>query len=194
MKLFALQLKSCLYNRCFNLETEQTECLGKCECRCNISITQTVFIYPIIDMNCTCLLTFGKKTTHASFEILPCLFNTNYRYLKLVCNLLNTHVLGTNTAAIFLSNDHSLYAPINRRRMSCMISFVWHQTICQERIESGKNEKWKNSCTQWDSNLQPWDLMSDALPTELTGLRCKLYYLNDLYIYTYMYFLYQCIH
>ena len=40
----------------------------------------------------------------------------------------------------------------------------------------------KNSWSQWNSNQQPWDLKSDARPTELTGLRCKLYYLNDLYV------------
>ena len=34
-----------------------------------------------------------------------------------------------------------------------------------------------------DSNPQPWDLKYDALPSELAGLRCKLYYLNY-YIYT----------
>ena len=34
---------------------------------------------------------------------------TNYVVeLKLVCTNLNYHVLGTSTAAIFLSNDHSL--------------------------------------------------------------------------------------
>ena len=52
--------------------------------------------------------------------------------------------------------------------------------------------KMGNSCSQWDSNQQPWDLKSDALPTELIGLRWKLYYLNDLY--TYMYFRYQYVH
>ena len=48
------------------------------------------------------------------------------------------------------------------------------------------------ACSQWDSAKEPWDLKSDALPTELTGLRCKLHYLNEHYVY--MYFLYQCIH
>ena len=33
-------------------------------------------------------------------------------YLKLVRTHLNYLVLGTSTAVIFLSNDHSLYAPI----------------------------------------------------------------------------------
>ena len=33
-----------------------------------------------------------------------------------------------------------------------------------------KKYKMKNSCPQWDSNPQPWDRKSDALPTELAGL------------------------
>ena len=33
-------------------------------------------------------------------------------WLELVRTNLNYHVLGTSTAAIFLSNDHFLYAPI----------------------------------------------------------------------------------
>ena len=30
--------------------------------------------------------------------------------------------------------------------------------------------KMKKSCPQWNSNPQPWDLKSDALPTEIAGL------------------------
>ena len=33
-----------------------------------------------------------------------------------------------------------------------------------------QNTKWKISCPQWDSNPQPFDSKSDALPTELAGL------------------------
>ena len=33
-----------------------------------------------------------------------------------------------------------------------------------------QNTKWKISCPQWDSNSQPFDSKSDALPTELAGL------------------------
>ena len=58
--------------------------------------------------------------------------------LKLVCTLLNYHVLGTTTANVFLSNDHSLYAPIYLGWRSCLISFEWDQSTCQERIESDK--------------------------------------------------------
>ena len=68
--------------------------------------------------------------------------------LKLVCTLLNYRVLGTSTAAIFLSNDHSLYMHLYTsdevyRYMKCLISFVWHQSTCQERVESDnmQNEK-----------------------------------------------------
>ena len=38
---------------------------------------------------------------------------------------LNYHVLGTCTAVIFLSNGHSVYAPIYLGGTSCLISFVW---------------------------------------------------------------------
>ena len=71
--------------------------------------------------------------------------------------------------------------------MSYLISFVWHQSTCQERVEIEKMENEKFLLTV---GLEPkaLGLKSDALPTELTGLRWKLYYLNDLYVY--MYFLY----
>ena len=59
--------------------------------------------------------------------------------------LLNYRVLETSTAAIFLSNGHliSLYAPIYLGWTSSLISFVWDQSTCQERVESDKiqNEK-----------------------------------------------------
>ena len=58
--------------------------------------------------------------------------------LKLVYTLLNYRVLGTSTAAIFLSNDHSLYAPIYLGLTSCLISFEWDQPTCQGRVESDK--------------------------------------------------------
>ena len=71
-----------------------------------------------------------------------------YRYdkqhiLKLVCTLLNYRVLGTSTAYVFLSNEHSLYAPIYIGWTSCLISFAWDQSTCQERVGSEKihNEK-----------------------------------------------------
>ena len=57
-----------------------------------------------------------------------------------------------------------------------------------------KKCKMKNPCSQWDSNPRLWGLKSDTLPTELTGFRYKLFYLN--YLYVYMFFLYQiiCLH
>ena len=33
-----------------------------------------------------------------------------------------------------------------------------------------QNTKWKGPCPQWDSNPQPFDSKSDALPNELAGL------------------------
>ena len=74
--------------------------------------------------------------------------------------------------------------------------YAWFHLYGTSRPARGASKakkcKIKNSCSHWDSNPQPLDLKSDALPTELTGLRCKLYYLNDLYVY--MHLLYQCIH
>ena len=72
--------------------------------------------------------------------------------LQLVHTLLNyatcSSNVGTSTVAIFLSNDHSLYAPIYLGWTSCLISFVWHQSSCQERVESNKmqNEKILPTC------------------------------------------------
>ena len=46
-------------------------------------------------------------------------------------------------ATVFLSNDHSLYAPIYLGWTSCLNSFAEDQSTCQERVESDKiqNEK-----------------------------------------------------
>ena len=52
-----------------------------------------------------------KYTTTFSDEILT-RHNSQTLFLKLVRTPLNYHVLGTSTAAIFLSNDHSFYVPI----------------------------------------------------------------------------------
>ena len=55
-----------------------------------------------------------------------------------------------------------------------------------------QNTKWKISCPQWDSNPQPSDSKSDALPTELAGLgECypfkSPYYIHVLPILMYIY-------
>ena len=47
--------------------------------------------------------------------------------LKLGRTLLNYRIQGTSTAAIFVSNDHSVYAPIYLGWTLCLISFVWDQ-------------------------------------------------------------------
>ena len=58
--------------------------------------------------------------------------------LKLVRTLLNYRILGTSIAAIFFQ-----MIIIYLRWTSCLISFVWDQSTCQERVESDKiqNEK-----------------------------------------------------
>ena len=111
------------------------------------------------------------------------LCENRWKCLKLVHTLLKYRVLGISTAAIFLPNDHSLHVPIYLGWLSCMLSFVWHQSTCQVRVESEKMQNEQNSYSQWNSDPQPWDLKSDDLPHELTWLRRKLYcFLNDLYV------------
>ena len=56
-------------------------------------------------------------------------------------------------------------------RMDVMLDF-----ICMGPVDltgarrKRQNTKWKIPCPQWDSNSQPFDSKSDALPTELAGL------------------------
>ena len=56
-------------------------------------------------------------------------------------------------------------------RMDVMLDF-----ICMGPVDlpgarrKRQNTKWKISSPQWDSNPQPFDSKSDALPTELAGL------------------------
>ena len=56
-------------------------------------------------------------------------------------------------------------------RMDVMLDF-----ICMGPVDlpgarrKRQNTKWKIFCPQWDSNPQPFDFKSDALPTELAGL------------------------
>ena len=85
--------------------------------------------------------------------------------------LWNYGELGTSSN-IFLSYDYSLYAPIYLEWTSCLISFASDQSTCKERVES---DKMKNSCPPLDSNPQPWDLKSAALPSELVGLVNAVY-------------------
>ena len=55
-----------------------------------------------------------------------------------------------------------------------------------------QNTKWKIPCPQWDSNPQPFDSKSDALPTELAGLGKCCPFKWPLVI-TFMYSQYQCL-
>ena len=56
-------------------------------------------------------------------------------------------------------------------RMDVMLDF-----ICMGPVDlpgarrKRQNTKWKILCPQWDSNPQPFDSKSDALPTELAGI------------------------
>ena len=109
--------------------------------------------------------------------------NTNWMssILKLVRTPLNYRVLGTRTAAIFLSKwSFSLCTYIHR--MNVMLDFICVGTSWHAKCASNAtNYKMKNSCPQCDSNRQPWYLLSDDLPTELRGLCWKLIYQNGLY-------------
>ena len=82
----------------------------------------------------------------------------------------------------FLPNDHSLYAPtcIYLGWTSCLISFVWGQSTCQERVESDKIQNEKVLPTVG----QPWYLKSDALPTGLARLVDSCLLKWPYYIYT----------
>ena len=114
--------------------------------------------------------------------------------LKLKCTYLNYRVQGTSTAAIFLSNDNSLYALIN---LGWIYMNAWFHSYGISRLARSTSKatkyKTKNSCTQWDSNPQPWDLNEVLCSTDWANRSWwKLYYINDLC--THIYFRYQCIH
>ena len=105
---------------------------------------------------------------------------------------LNYHAQETRTATVFLSNDHSLYAPMYLGWTSCLMSFVLDQSTCQERVESDKiqNEKFLTTVGR-----EPTALRFEVGRSTIWSNRAwrKLY--NCLKnLYTYMYFRYQCIH
>ena len=111
--------------------------------------------------------------------------------LKLVRTNLYYCVLGTSTAAIFLSNDHSLYSPIYFGWTSCLISFVWDRSTCQKRVESDKIQHEKVLLTV---GIKPRTLQFEVWCFTDWAYRAwwKLFNLIDLY--TYMYFQYHCIY
>ena len=98
--------------------------------------------------------------------------------------LLNYRVLGTSTALFSFKWSFSLCTYIYLGWMPCLISFVWHQFTCQ--VESDKMYNKKNLAHSGIRTYSPeiWSLML----YQLSGLRWKLYYFNDLY--TYIYFRY----
>ena len=79
-----------------------------------------------------------------------------------MCIISNYCVLGTSTAAICLSNEYSLHAPIYLGWMSCLISFVLYQWSCRVRVESKKNAERKILTLSGTRNPQPWDLKYDV--------------------------------
>ena len=127
---------------------------------------------------------------HCMLKVRP--WHTSHpRILKLVRTLLNYRVLGTSITAIFLSNHHSLYEPIYLWWMHAWFHLYGTSQPARSSSKAIKC-KIKNSCPQWDSNPQPWELKSNALTTdELIRLWWKIC-LNRLY--TNINFWYQCIH
>ena len=103
---------------------------------------------------------------------------------------LNYCVLGTIATALLCSNDHSLYAPTYRGWTSCLISFVWDQSTSQERVESDtiQKEKFLPTMVLGPTVMRFEVYCSTDLPNHAWW---KLSYLD--YLYTYMYFCYQCI-
>ena len=71
-------------------------------------------------------------------------FKSSYFILKLVCILLSYPVLGTSTAAIYLLNGRSLYAPIHSDECHAWFHTCMYCTSRPSRSESkAKNAKWK---------------------------------------------------
>ena len=110
------------------------------------------------------------------------------QWLKIVRTLLNHRVLGTSSATVFLSNDHSLYAPIYLGWTSCLILFACNQSACQERVESDKiqNEKYLPTVGLEPTTLRFQFLCSTDLPGLLNAVRLNC-------LIKYMYSQYQCI-
>ena len=85
------------------------------------------------------------------------MFNASAHYLVY-------RVAWTSTAAISLSKEHSRYAPLYFRWMSCLISFVWHKSTCQELFGSEKMQNVKFLLKVW---LEPTVLRSDDKKEEI---------------------------
>ena len=73
--------------------------------------------------------------------------NTIWSMTNPVCIHSTYRVLGTSTAAIFLSNDHSLYAPVYLGWSPCLFSFVFHQIQCQSM-----SSDYKSKCCGFESH------------------------------------------
>ena len=96
------------------------------------------------------------------FHILHFFSETDERILKLVHTLLNYRLLGTRTAAIFFQ-----MIILSMHLCTSDGRHAWFHLYLARRPAI---YQMKNSCPQWDPNQQPWDVKSDALPTELAGL------------------------
>ena len=113
-----------------------------------------VFKYTYINVS---YLMHSKVSLHQSTHLFC-------SWLKLVRTPLNNLLRGFEN---YLSLSLCTYIT----RMDVMLDF-----ICMGPVDltatrrKRQNTKWKIPCPQWDSNPQPVDSKSDALPTELAGL------------------------
>ena len=73
--------------------------------------------------------------------------------------------------------------------MPCLNSFVWTQSTCQERVESGKtqNEKF---LPRVGLGHRHWDSYAGPLTDWASRIWALSFYID---LYTYMFFRYQCI-
>ena len=62
---------------------------------------------------------------------------------------------------------------------SCLISFVWDQSTCQERIGSEKYKMKKKPCLLWDLKPELWNLQSIKTHNSFHKYRMKWKFISD---------------
>ena len=119
-----------------------------CELRLE-PVYDQVQIYP----DCWALLTWIRRTCNSEG-----LFKASAHSFK-------------QSSSRLLKSTFSLSLCTYITRMDVMLDFIcmWPVDLTGARRKR-QNTKWKIPCPQWDSNPQPFDSKSDALPTELAGL------------------------
>ena len=132
-----------------------------------------------------------QRENHTNLLLLQVLWKRKYQVNKSRCQTpysrfnsvltcLSKHRHGTT---LFKASAHSFKQFTSRllkstfslctyiTRMDVMLDFICIGPVdLPGARRKRQNTKWKISCSQWDSNPQPFDSKSDALPTELAGL------------------------